>query len=181
MTSAQTEHHDELPILTEVIDDPTFRELPILTEVVAREPEESAPLIPDTDNPSDGTEESLLDMPDNTDTPPEETHIPATQERVQEEKDWLHELYAHSASERISVSMPAKEAEVLLQPRAFNAEERKLLLHHLESHLETVFTDKLNSQLIELQRLAVDLAVSELKADLPRLLRDALIKLPEGD
>ena len=58
--------------------------------------------------------------------------------------------------------------------RALNAEEMQQLLQQLEIHLETVFTGKLNKQLEELQRLAVDLAVSEFKAELPQLLRDAL-------
>lgn len=59
-------------------------------------------------------------------------------------------------------------------PRTLNAKEMQQLLQQLEVHLETVFTNKLNSQLEELQRLAVELAVSEFKAELPQLLRDAL-------
>ena len=61
-------------------------------------------------------------------------------------------------------------------PRAFNPEEMQQLLQQLEIHLETVFTSRLNTQIEQLQRLAVDLAVSELKAELPQLLRDALNK-----
>ncbi|MDO8208404.1 MAG: hypothetical protein Q7T38_11410 [Gallionella sp.] len=60
--------------------------------------------------------------------------------------------------------------------RTLNAEEMQQLLQQLETHLETVFTSKLNSRLEELQRLAVDLAVSEFKAELPKLLRDAINK-----
>ncbi len=64
---------------------------------------------------------------------------------------------------------------VTRQPtRTLNPEEMQHLLQHLEAHLETVFTSKLNSQLEQLQRLAVDLAVSEFKAELPKLLLDAL-------
>lgn len=59
-------------------------------------------------------------------------------------------------------------------PRPLNGEEIGQLLQQLESHLETVFTDKLNKHLEELQRLAIELAVSEFKAELPQLLRDAL-------
>lgn len=59
-------------------------------------------------------------------------------------------------------------------PRALSAEEMQQLLQHIESHLEAVFTSKLNSQLERLQHLAVDLAISELKAELPQLLREAL-------
>lgn len=61
-----------------------------------------------------------------------------------------------------------------LPPRPLTGEEIGLLLQQLESHLETVFTDKLNKHLEELQHLAIDLAVSEFKAELPQLLREAL-------
>lgn len=57
-----------------------------------------------------------------------------------------------------------------------SGDEMVRLLQQLEAHLETVFTSKLNSQLEHLQRLAVDLAISEFKAELPQLLHDALIK-----
>lgn len=60
--------------------------------------------------------------------------------------------------------------------RTLNAEEMQQLLQQLETHLETVFTGKLIGRLEELQRLAVDLAVSEFKAELPKLLRGALNK-----
>ena len=47
-------------------------------------------------------------------------------------------------------------------------------LKRLEAHLETVFTHKLSFHLEQLQRQAVEQAVSELKAELPELPRDAL-------
>ena len=59
-------------------------------------------------------------------------------------------------------------------PRVLNAEEREVLLHQLEKHIETLFTQKLRLHLEQLQRLAIDQAIDELKADLPELLRDAL-------
>ena len=59
-------------------------------------------------------------------------------------------------------------------PRVLNAEERKVLLHQLEKHIETLFTQKLRLHLEQLQRLAIDQALDELKAELPELLRDAL-------
>ncbi len=58
--------------------------------------------------------------------------------------------------------------------RPLNPAEVHHLLHQLETHLETVFTQKLNSQLEQLQRLAVELAISEFKAELPQLIIDAL-------
>ncbi len=65
------------------------------------------------------------------------------------------------------VAKPARQ-------RPLNPEEMHQLLQQLEVYLETVFTGKLNNQLEQLQKLAVDLAVSEFKAELPHLLRDAL-------
>jgi len=62
--------------------------------------------------------------------------------------------------------------------RGLGAEDMQLLLQHIETHLETVFTSKLNDQLEQLQKLAVDLAVSEFKAELPQLLHDALNTSP---
>ncbi len=58
--------------------------------------------------------------------------------------------------------------------RPLNPAEVDQLLRHLESHLESAFSQKLNQQLEQLQKLAVELAISELKAELPRLLIDAL-------
>lgn len=59
-------------------------------------------------------------------------------------------------------------------PPVLSAEQIEQLLQHLENHLETVLTDKLNTQLAQLQKLAVDLAVTEFMAELPQLVRDAL-------
>ena len=98
---------DELPLLTEVSNDPA--ELPVLTSVVA------APVLPPIDLSATG---------------------------------------AHM--------------------RPLNPAEVDQLLRQLESHLETVFSEKLNNQLEQLQKLAVELAISEFKAELPRLIIDAL-------
>lgn len=61
-------------------------------------------------------------------------------------------------------------------PHTLSAEEMQRLLQQLETHLETVFTGKLNRHIEQLQKLAVDLAINELKTELPQLLRDALSK-----
>ena len=98
---------DELPLLTEVSNDPA--ELPVLTSVVA------APVLPPVDLSATG---------------------------------------AHM--------------------RPLNPAEVDQLLRQLESHLETVFSEKLNNQLEQLQKLAVELAISEFKAELPQLIIDAL-------
>jgi hypothetical protein len=62
-----------------------------------------------------------------------------------------------------------------------SGDEMVQLLLQLEVHLETVFARKLNNQLEHLQRLAVDLAVSEFKAELPQLLHNALIEIKKTD
>jgi len=63
--------------------------------------------------------------------------------------------------------------ETVLHP-ALSAKERQQLLRHMEKHLETLFSQKLALKLEQLQRHTVKQAISELKAELPVLLRDAL-------
>lgn len=63
-------------------------------------------------------------------------------------------------------------------PPIFGDEEMQQMLLQLETHLETVFADKLSFHLEELQRQAVGQAISELRAELPGLLRDALNARP---
>jgi hypothetical protein len=67
----------------------------------------------------------------------------------------------------------AAEADTHL-PRVLSAEEIQQLLHQLEAHIETLFTQKLGLHLEQLQRLAIEQAISELKTELPELLRDTL-------
>ncbi|MDX8379177.1 MAG: hypothetical protein R8K48_03905 [Gallionella sp.] len=81
---------------------------------------------------------------------------------------------AISLNEPHTKQVLAVNTEQLTPKKKLNPEEMHQLLQQLEGHLESVFTRKLNTQLDQLQRLAVDLAVSEFKAELPRLLRDAL-------
>jgi hypothetical protein len=76
-------------------------------------------------------------------------------------------------TEVVTDNAPAGESAL---PSTLSSDEMMLLLARLEVHLETVFTSKLNKQLEQLQRLAVDLAVSEFKAELPQLLHDAINK-----
>ena len=58
--------------------------------------------------------------------------------------------------------------------RALSAEETGQFLQQLQTHIETLFTQKLSLRLEELQRHAIDQALDELKAELPELLRNAL-------
>ena len=61
---------------------------------------------------------------------------------------------------------------------ALNETDMRQLLQQLEAHLETAFAQKLNHHLELLQRQAVEQAISELKAELPELLRNALSAHP---
>jgi len=58
--------------------------------------------------------------------------------------------------------------------RVLSAEEIHQLQHKLEAHIETLFTRKLGLHLEQLQRQAIEQAISELKTELPELLRDTL-------
>ena len=136
MNTQHNNSDNELPLLTEMVNDSALDELPILTEVVTDGNDKATP--PDSETLLAGHPNETCDF-----------QTSAVQETV------------------------ACESAV---PRAFNPEEMQQLLQQLEIHLETVFTSRLNTQIEQLQRLAVDLAVSELKAELPQLLRDALNK-----
>jgi len=57
---------------------------------------------------------------------------------------------------------------------SLSTKERQQLLRQMEKHLETLFSQKLALKLEQLQRQTVKQAISELKAELPDLLRDAL-------
>lgn len=58
--------------------------------------------------------------------------------------------------------------------RVLSIEEIQQLQHKLEAHIEALFTSKLALHLEQLQRQAIDQALSELKAELPELLRNTL-------
>lgn len=72
-----------------------------------------------------------------------------------------------------------RETPEAATPCAPNEEEVQRLLRRLETHLENMFAHKLSVNLEQLQRQAIDQAVSELKAELPELLRNALNAHPE--
>ena len=59
-------------------------------------------------------------------------------------------------------------------PRVLSAEEIQQLLHQLEAHIETLFSQKLGLHLEQLQRQAIEQAISELKTELPELLQTTL-------
>lgn len=60
------------------------------------------------------------------------------------------------------------------QSCAISAEEMQKLLQQLDAHLETELAQKLSHHIEQLQRQAIEQTVSELKAALPELLRNAL-------
>lgn len=95
-------------------------------------------------------------------------HLPVLTEVVGEDR---HETPITPTATAVELGTPPEP------PPALSADEMVRLLQQLETHLETVFATKLNEQLNHLQRLAVDLAVSEFKAELPQLLHEALIQL----
>lgn len=112
---------DNLPLLTQVVDEDAPDDLPTLTEVVAEGQTEPATVLqPDADQEASAPEAAI----------------------------------------------PASCAP--------NEEEMQRLLRRLETHLENVFAHKLGLSLEQLQRQAIEQAVSELKAELPELLRNAL-------
>ena len=113
---------DNLPVLTQIVDDELPDDLPMLTEVAGYE----------------GSDESVTGF----------------------QPDISQEVFAPESA--IPASCVANE------------EEKQRLLQQLETHLETVFTQKLNHHLEHLQKQAVEQAVNELKAELPELLRNAL-------
>ncbi|HXU92046.1 MAG TPA: hypothetical protein VFP33_00150 [Gallionella sp.] len=64
--------------------------------------------------------------------------------------------------------------EASTPPSVLSEADIQQLLQRLEAHIESVLTQKLSLRLEQLQRQAVEQAVGELKAELPRMLRDAL-------
>ncbi len=80
---------------------------------------------------------------------------------------------------------PAADDETALQEEASLAapciaseEEIQRLLLQLETRIENILAYKLNLNLEQLQRVAIQHAVNDLKAELPELLRDALGRRP---
>jgi hypothetical protein len=59
-------------------------------------------------------------------------------------------------------------------PHVLSTEEIQQLLPQLEAHIQTLFAQKLGLHLEQLQRQAIEQAISELKAELPELLRNTL-------
>jgi hypothetical protein len=153
---------DNLPVLHEVIDDSTAGDLPVLSQVISDSTADDLPVLNQV--LSDSITENL---PLITDIFAETT---VTNAPIVTEPP----VDARLIDDTPAIAIPAIIVNETPQPRVLSAEEIQQLLQHIETHLEDVFTSKLNSQLERLQHLAVDLAISELKAELPLLLREAL-------
>lgn len=73
-----------------------------------------------------------------------------------------------------SEPVPAPSAPALPDERNISPAEMQLILDHFTTHLESVFTEKLDRHLQQLHHQAIRLAILELKAELPELLHDLL-------
>jgi hypothetical protein len=174
-----TQHNNsenELPLLTEVVSDSALDDLPILTEVVTDVHGKDA--APDSEKLLMEPLVKQLSIGLRRETSASEPLLIAI--RLGEQTTLAKSLVmAGHPNETCDFQTSAVQETVACEsavPRAFNPEEMQQLLQQLEVHLETVFTSRLNTQIEQLQRLAVDLAVSEFKAELPKLLREALNK-----
>jgi len=115
------------------------------------------------------------DMPDNL---PLLTQV--ADEDAPDDLPTLTEVVAEEQAERAIALQPGDDHEApaseTITPASCAPDEQEMqrLLRLVEIHLETVFSHKLGLHLEHLQRQAVAQAVSELKTELPELLRDAL-------
>ena len=97
----------------------------------------------------------------------------------------LTEVVTEGQAEPVTVLQPDADREIPAPEAAIaalcplNEEEMQRLLRRLETHLENRFAHKLGVNLEQLQRQAIEQAVSELKAELPELLCNALNAQPE--
>jgi hypothetical protein len=128
-------------------------DLPLLTRVIDEAPDDLPTLT-----------EMVSDIP-----PPTQGETPAAAE------DDLPVLMEAVAIEPASSIEAVKSA--VSSPSLGEADIQRLA-QQLEEHLESVLAQKLGHRLEQLQRLAVEQAVSELKAELPQILRDALQHSP---
>jgi len=84
----------------------------------------------------------------------------------------LTEVVAEGKIESAAKQNPHAPEATATSPPA--SEEEKRLLRQLEARIEEAFAHRLRLDLERLQREAIEQAVAELSAELPRLLRDAL-------
>lgn len=138
----------DLPVLTDIIDvSSKFEAIPMLTDVVTTQDFERTVASPVMQPPPSGE-------------PPVQSRDPYS--------------IANMASELIWSAPAAAATPPPPDGQSVSDAEMQRLLDHFEAHLESVFTDKLNRHLAQLHHQAVKLAISELKKELPELLRNVL-------
>jgi hypothetical protein len=138
-------------------------DLPLLTDIVAAADQSAA--IPTL------TEIVPAQTPTHAPTSPGE---PLAAAEAAPQQDFGSHSIAQMASKLIwnaPSDIPAMPGPV---QRNISEAEIQQLADHFETHLESVFTAKLNRHLQQLHHQAVKLAISELKSELPGLLRKAL-------
>ena len=140
----------DLPLLTDIVaaaDQPAV--IPTLTEIVPAKTFAHAPTSPGE---------------------------PLAAAEAPPQHDFESRSIAHMASKLIWNAQPDTPAipGVIAPQRNISETEMRQLADHFGAHLESVFTDKLNHHLQQLHHQAVKLAISELKSELPGLLRKVL-------
>jgi len=172
----------DLPLLTDIIEDEGVNTLPVLTELVAVENLSSLPILTDVvDEGNSDTLPVLTEVIATTKTArtsekltPKERRpapAPAPARAYDEAVDSSIQTGSHIAPAE-AIGAPLVGAEPA--PPALNEFEIQQLLSRVDSHLTTMFAEKLSYHLEALQRQAVTQAMDELKTELPNLLRDAL-------
>ncbi|MDO8294663.1 MAG: hypothetical protein Q7T29_17625 [Gallionella sp.] len=105
--------------------------------------------------------------------------LPTLTEVVTDETTSHSTRLQETAVKSLVIPQAGEGANESLREFHVSEEEVQRLLRRLETHLENMFANKLSTNLEHLQRQAIDQAVSELKAELPELLRNALNAHPE--
>lgn len=138
-------------------------DLPLLTDIV-------------------GTKDKPAVIPTLTEIVPAKTptHVPASPDEplAAAEAPPQQDFGSHSIAQMASKLIWNAPSDTPVMPgpvqRNINEADIQQLADHFETHLESVFTAKLNRHLQQLHHQAVKLAISELKSELPGLLRKAL-------
>ncbi len=164
-----TTNPEDLPLLTDIVRaDDTPLDFPMLTEIVAPAEASSTETIPERVTPEVSEHVNFepysiahlaSELIWNANPVAESTEAPATPDTMP----------APSSIATTSSFTP----EPIVEPR-ISEEEMQQLLTHFESRLETIFTEKLNRHFEHLHHQAVKLAISELKDELPELLKEVL-------
>ncbi len=166
-----TTNPEDLPLLTDILRaEETSLDIPMLTEIVVPADTNSAETMPKV-IASEASVDANFD--------------PYSIAHLASELIWNTNLATEvTAPTSIPYTTPEPTSiaatlvappEAILETR-ISEEEMQQLVSHFESRLETIFTEKLNRHFEHLHHQAVKLAISELKDELPELLRNVLRK-----